>query len=415
MRILHISCQKPDSTGSGVFLAALVRSYARMGHENAVICGVMEGDHPEKSLEPGTAIFPVKFKTPELPFPICGMSDVMPYESTRYRDLDEAMAGQFERAFLDAIMRADQAMQPDLVICHHLYFVTALAREALPHRSIVAISHSTDLRQLVQHGLMRERIFPAVGFLDGVAALHEAQREEIAQLFGMDPGSIAVVGVGFDSSAFTPSLVSAEQQRVIAERIIVPAVAAETARFFAEGNREQFVQDTAEVSERTLLSASGPIVLYVGKIGYKKGVKSLVRAFHEVQRAHPGASLVLVGVTRTAMSTTPFACLRKGWVIASASLERSHQRSWPSCIVQRMCSFSHRSSRACRWCWPRRWPAVLRRSPRTCPVCRNITGSSSPGRLLGSWSHQRYIMWTRPEKRTCPLSRCALQRQSSRK
>ena len=34
-----------------------------------------------------TAVFDVRFHTEALPFHVCGMSDVMPYPATRYRDL----------------------------------------------------------------------------------------------------------------------------------------------------------------------------------------------------------------------------------------------------------------------------------------------------------------------------------------
>lgn len=271
MKILHISCQKPDSTGSGVYLAALVRACKQMGHENAVVCGTMEGDRPERSLAEGTAIFPVRFKTDDLPFPICGMSDVMPYESTRYRDMDEKMARQFEAAFRDAIEEADRAVQPDLVICHHLYFVTALTREALPHRRLVAISHSTDLRQLMQHDFMRERIADAVRSLDGVVALHEAHRDIIAQMFSLDPSAIQVAGVGFDSSVFRPGADSPLRRR------------------------ERAAEIAASVADVPPSFAKGPLLLYVGKIGYKKGVESLLRAFRKLRRTYPDASLVLVG------------------------------------------------------------------------------------------------------------------------
>ena len=37
MRILSITAQKPNSTGSGVYLTALVKEYALDGHEQAVV------------------------------------------------------------------------------------------------------------------------------------------------------------------------------------------------------------------------------------------------------------------------------------------------------------------------------------------------------------------------------------------
>ena len=39
MRILNVSAQKPDSTGSGTYLSALVRAQLAAGHEPAVLCG----------------------------------------------------------------------------------------------------------------------------------------------------------------------------------------------------------------------------------------------------------------------------------------------------------------------------------------------------------------------------------------
>lgn len=42
MRILNISAQKPDSTGSGVYLAEMVRCELSAGHAAAVVAGVDE-------------------------------------------------------------------------------------------------------------------------------------------------------------------------------------------------------------------------------------------------------------------------------------------------------------------------------------------------------------------------------------
>ena len=78
MRILNISAQKPDSTGSGTYLAALVREQIETGHRAAVLCGAAPGD-TQGELDRRTAVFAVPFESPELPFPICGW--VMPRRS----------------------------------------------------------------------------------------------------------------------------------------------------------------------------------------------------------------------------------------------------------------------------------------------------------------------------------------------
>ena len=57
MKILSITAQKPDSTGSGVYLAELVKEFAAMGHEQAVVAGVYEED--QTGFEDGGRFSPV--------------------------------------------------------------------------------------------------------------------------------------------------------------------------------------------------------------------------------------------------------------------------------------------------------------------------------------------------------------------
>lgn len=77
MRILNISAQKPDSTGSGVYLAEMVRCELSVDHAAAVVAGVDASDEP--TLPEGAEPYFVRFNTETLPFNVCGMSDVMPY------------------------------------------------------------------------------------------------------------------------------------------------------------------------------------------------------------------------------------------------------------------------------------------------------------------------------------------------
>ena len=114
MRILSITAQKPHSTGSGVYLTSLVRAFRALGHENAVVAGLTRADGV--SFPEGTEFFPVYYETDALPFPVCGMSDEMPYPSTRYRDLGPAKEHAFRRAFLSAVREAVSAFRPDLIV-----------------------------------------------------------------------------------------------------------------------------------------------------------------------------------------------------------------------------------------------------------------------------------------------------------
>lgn len=202
MNILTISAQKPDSTGSGVYLAETVQGFAAQGHRVTVVCGVDAADSPDV---PGACdLHAVRFHTPDLPFPVVGMSDVMPYEATRYCDLTPVMAEQFKAAFIATVERAMCQARPNLVICHHLYLLTALVAQMGLDCPVVAVCHNTDLRQMRSHDLERDFICEGIQRLDGIFALHDAQVPEIAEVYGVDPRRIQVVGTGYNDAVFYP-------------------------------------------------------------------------------------------------------------------------------------------------------------------------------------------------------------------
>ena len=200
MRILSVSAQRPDSTGSGVYLNELVRGFDDLGQEQAVLAGV--GPEDVSPFPENVAFFPVRYESAEMPFPICGMSDEMPYRSTRYRDMTQVMTAQFRAAFSAALREAVDAFQPDVILCHHLYALTALVRELFPERRVCAICHGSDLRQIRKNPWQREWILSRIGKLDRVFALHEQQKLDIAGLYALPLDRIRVIGTGFNSGVF---------------------------------------------------------------------------------------------------------------------------------------------------------------------------------------------------------------------
>ena len=265
MRILTISAQKPDSTGSGVYLASLADALAREGHDIGVIAGVAADD--ACALECATYAGFVRFDSDELPFHVFGMSDEMPYPSSRYREMTSDQLRRFETAFQRAFDRAVAEFKPDAVLCHHLYLMTSIVRERteLP---VFAVCHSTDIRQMRSHGLERERIVSAVRSLDGIFALHDEQAGEIVDCYGVDADRVTVIGTGFDDEVF-----------------------------FREGGTDVCAQAMLEASsDEAADAAPKPIELvYVGKISRKKGVGSLLDAVELLRDAGVGVHCVCVG------------------------------------------------------------------------------------------------------------------------
>ena len=200
MKILSVTAQKVDSTGSGVFLTELTKGFRKLGCSQAVVCGITDEDSIHLSED--IALFPVVYKTPALPFPICGMSDEMPYESTRYCDLNEEMTEQLLAAFQVKVTEAVETFQPDVILCHHLYFLAALVRELYPNIPVYGQCHGSDLRQIRKNPWMRSWIKENIEKLDGIFALHQQQKETILETFAIAPKKVAVMGTGYNSDVF---------------------------------------------------------------------------------------------------------------------------------------------------------------------------------------------------------------------
>lgn len=256
MKILSILAQKPSSTGSGIYLTELLKSFHKMGEEQAVVYGVTKEDKlPEFS---GVKAYPVYYESKNLPFPILGMSDEMPYRSTRYRDLTEEMLESFRFAFLQKIQEAVEEFRPDILLCHHLYLLTALVREAFPNLPIYGFCHNTDLRQMEKHSLKREFIQENIRKLDRIFTPKEAQKKEVIRVYGVDPDKIRNIAVGYNE-----------------ERFFLP----KGDILFRGGipRRRRVSLPNEEVLEK----GEALDLLFAGKLGEKKGVFSLLRAMEE--------------------------------------------------------------------------------------------------------------------------------------
>ena len=182
------------------------------------------------------------YKSDEVPFPVCGMSDEMPYESTRYCDMTEEMTQQLFAAFRKIIRQAVEEFQPDVVLCHHLYFLTALVKEAYPQLPVYGQCHGSDLRQFRKNPWQHPLILENIRKLDGVFALHAQQKIHICDTYGLPEEKVRVIGTGYNSDMFA----------------IDPALQ----QLRPEGKQR---------------------LIFAGKLSEKKGVMSLLRSLHKLE------------------------------------------------------------------------------------------------------------------------------------
>lgn len=215
LKILHLTAQKPFATGSGTYLLNLIGALSEKGCEQAVIYGIDTGEQlPEDAAlrfsEARLQSYPVFYLSPELPFHVLGMSDVMPYPATRYRDLDENMLKAFEAAFGQAIKMAVEAFQPDLIFCQHLFLLSALVRRLCPDRPVFAFCHETGLIQSEINPHLFARIKEDLARLEGIFALQPLQQKKILTRIPIPASRCIVTGTSCNLSVFQKAAAAAQ-------------------------------------------------------------------------------------------------------------------------------------------------------------------------------------------------------------
>lgn len=251
MRILHTLAQRPGRTGSGVFLQELFKAGTEKGYEQAVLAGIplsqKESDIPslkEKNF------FPVYFESSTLPFPVAGMSDVMPYNSTKYSDIDDSMYRLYEKAFKEKLQEVMETFKPDVVIANHLWLLSSFIQELYPKLKVICLCHGTDLRQAKLSPKLFEIVKKNITKCNVICALNSVQKQSIIDVYGFEKDRVIVSGTGYDPTLF----------------------------FQTQKPKPKPVK-----------------IVYVGKMSNAKGVPHLLKAFESLQYTRHDVSLTLIG------------------------------------------------------------------------------------------------------------------------
>ena len=202
MRILHIQAQLPGKTGSGVYFTNIIK-----GLEGRAEQACLYGCYPdyEWDILPKDKQYQVVFPNEYCHFPLPGMSDVMPYESTIYGEMTPDMIENWRKAFEPAIRRAVADFKPDIIISHHLWFLTNFIRQWFPDIKVAAVSHGTDLRQAQKHPHLAEQYTKHIKGLDIIFTLSSEHIPSIKKIYGASEKQIHVLGSGFNENNFYPA------------------------------------------------------------------------------------------------------------------------------------------------------------------------------------------------------------------
>lgn len=206
LKILHVLSQRPDSTGSGIYIQAMLREASQNGHTNYLVAGIQSDREARLNCISDDQCRFVKFTNADITYPIVGMSDVMPYDSTRFCDLSPDDIDQYEAAFSRHIKAAADTFQPDIIHSHHLWIVTSLIRRLLPQKPLVTTCHGSDLRQFQNCPHLQQRVLDGCRGIDQVMALSRSQKRAIEQMYNIVPDRVQVIGAGYNDSIFVQSV-----------------------------------------------------------------------------------------------------------------------------------------------------------------------------------------------------------------
>jgi len=203
MKILHVLSQQPGRTGSGIFLECLIRQANTKKISQHTILGIPK-DKTENIdiLLPKNAIHPVLFNTAELPFEVTGMSDVMPYLSTKFSSFDSSRMDLYLAAFRKVLMQTLQDFKPDVLWTHHIWLVSALTAELSPNIPQITLCHGSELRQAHLAPKLLPYVVKRVSKINRFLALSKSQITDIEETFEVHASSIELTGGAIRSDVF---------------------------------------------------------------------------------------------------------------------------------------------------------------------------------------------------------------------
>ena len=247
MKILHVLAQLPIKTGSGVYFTNVIEGLKQFDVKQAAVYATT----PEYDFNFLEEKFEVEFQGKDISFPIVGMSDIMPYENTLYKNMTDEMLGTWQGAFRKKLERAKKEFKPDVVITHHLWILSSIVCDVFEDEKVIGVCHNTDIRQAEKNPAMKDKYVKSLGKLDKILALSSGVIEGISNIYNYPEDKIVNIGAGYNEKIFYP----------------------------------------AEKYEKR----DNVKILYAGKFDESKGFYELIKAFRLLEKKDNNVELELIG------------------------------------------------------------------------------------------------------------------------
>ena len=247
MKILHVLAQLPIKTGSGVYFTNVIEGLKNFDVQQAAVYATT----PEYDFNFLDKKFEVEFQGKDISFPIVGMSDIMPYENTLYKNMTAEMLETWQEAFRKKLEIAKEEFKPDVVITHHLWILSSIVCDVFEGTKVIGVCHNTDIRQAEKNPSMKDKYVKNLGKLDKILALSSGVIEGISNIYSYPEDRIVNIGAGYNEKIFYPAEKYEKQDNVK--------------------------------------------ILYAGKFDESKGFYELIKAFRLLEKKDNNVELELIG------------------------------------------------------------------------------------------------------------------------
>ena len=200
MRILHVLAQLPIKTGSGVYFTNVIEGLKQFDVKQAAVYATT----PEYNFNFFDEKYEVEFQGEDISFPIVGMSDIMPYENTLYKNMTDDMMEEWQKAFRKKLEVARNEFKPDVIITHHLWILSSIVCDVFEDKKVIGICHNTDIRQAEKNRTMKDKYVKNLEKLDKILALSSGVIEGISNIYNYPKERIVNIGAGYNEKIFYP-------------------------------------------------------------------------------------------------------------------------------------------------------------------------------------------------------------------
>ena len=247
MKILHVLAQLPIKTGSGVYFTNVIEGLKQFDVQQAAVYATT----PEYDFNFLDEKFEVEFQGKDISFPIVGMSDIMPYENTLYKNMTAEMLETWQEEFRKKLEKAKIEFKPDVVITHHLWILSSIVCDVFEGEKVIGVCHNTDIRQAEKNPAMKDKYVKSLDKLDKILALSSGVIEGISNIYSYPEDKIVNIGAGYNEKIFYPAEKYEKQDNVK--------------------------------------------ILYAGKFDESKGFYELIKAFRLLEKKDANVELELIG------------------------------------------------------------------------------------------------------------------------